>query len=233
MRLPTGGTASLVGADRALSDQALAHLQFADRWGLLHPTELLRRIATLHCLRGDVHKAEPFLQRALAAAPQDASLHGVWAGVQTTLGQAAADRGDFPDAVRRFGQAVRSQPHAAPHHYNLGVVLAALGCRDEAQREYRAAIELNPTDVEARNNLAYLLIDNGAWDEAASILRRAIEINPEYAPARFNLARALAERGQFAESDRQLRVAARLDPRYAEFLSPGPLPNEPAGTSAP
>jgi Flp pilus assembly protein TadD len=189
---------------------------------LLHPTELLRRIATLHCLRGNVREAEPPLIRALADAPQDAALNRLWAGVQSTLGQAAADRNDLTDALRRFGQAVRSQPEAAPHHFNLGVVLGALGRRDEATREYRAAIELNPGDAEARNNLGYLLIEKGAWDEAALLLHRAVALNPDFPPARFNLARVLAIQGRFAESEEQMRTAARLDPRYAEFLAPSP-----------
>jgi clan AA aspartic protease (TIGR02281 family) len=60
-------------------------------------------------------------------------------------GMAAYAKGDFVEAERLFGAAVRQAPREALFHYHRGAALTRLGRLGQAEASYRAALRLGPT----------------------------------------------------------------------------------------
>ena len=223
---------------------AREHLEKIDRWGLLHPSYLDKRLGTLHLLADKPAAAKPYLDRVRRRDPADA--HVLVAGVSAATGDynpaivsyeaalaeeprqfharmALAEcftaQGRFEDAAGHLAAAISIQPDSARAHYNLGVVLTQLGQEDDAIRHYRTAVSFAPHDPEIHNNLGFLLARHGELDAATQHFRKAIQLKPDFAHPHFNLGRLLLERGRIHEADAHLRAAAQLDPFYAQLLN--------------
>ena len=80
-----------------------------------------------------------------------------------------------------FRRAIELDPHNAPVHYNLGLLLARDPMRlTEAEASYRNAIALEPDTAQYVYRLALLLHEElGRPDEAEAAYRRAIALAPE------------------------------------------------------
>lgn len=131
-------------------------------------------------------------------------------------GEHRGETGHPTGAIADLRRAAELQPRHAPIHYNLGVLLGAIGRDDEAIASYRRALALAPSDVDTMNNLGFLLMRSGELGEAEAWLERALRAAPNHADAHFNLGRILAATARMPEAVEQFDAAARLDPRYAE-----------------
>src|SRR5262249_57359194 len=113
-------------------------------------------------------------------------------GLHATLGEEAGPRGarrrpawichrrgENAEAAKLLARNLEREPDNAETHYNLGLVLAALGRNGEAEASYRRGLALRPGSVDGHNNLGVLLEQTGRYDEAEACYRRAIEIAPE------------------------------------------------------
>src|SRR5262249_33059560 len=97
-------------------------------------------------------------------------------------------------------------------HFNLGVVLAAVGRTTEAEATYRRGLALKPGMVDGHNNLGVVLEQTGRYDEAEASYRRAHELAPTLAHPLNNLGILLKESGRLEEAIATLRRAVELDP---------------------
>ncbi|MFN2421994.1 MAG: tetratricopeptide repeat protein [Gemmatimonadota bacterium] len=111
--------------------------------------------------------------------------------------------------------AVRWRAEDERAHYELGMVLAALGRHEEAIARYREALRLAPRYARAHNNLGIALQTVGRLDEAVRHYRLALETDPGYARASHNLAIALEAKGEVDEAIRFYRLAIDADPKLA------------------
>jgi protein O-mannosyl-transferase len=168
-------------ADRGDYDHALEILQ---RWRTVIPNQpqadaeeglILLRLRKWH-------EAEPLLNRALAARPQDEN-------VLNALGLLAWEyTRNLDHAVQFFMRALAihtaKDDFQASLHNNLGGVYADLGQFPSAIAQFQSAVAISPGDAEYHTNLATALAATERYDEAAAEANSALRILPDYAPAR-------------------------------------------------
>jgi tetratricopeptide (TPR) repeat protein/SAM-dependent methyltransferase len=157
---------------------------------------------------GQLGAAERLYREVLARAPRHApALH--------FLGVLRHQQGDSVAAVELIGRAIAADGSIPDFHYNLGVILEAIGRRDEAAARYRAANDLKPDHFGAWLNLGNALLALGRLDEAEAACRAAAKLAPESGEARYNLGTALARRERYGEAASEFAAAARLKPEFA------------------
>ncbi|MDY6864550.1 MAG: tetratricopeptide repeat protein, partial [Halobacteriota archaeon] len=74
--------------------------------------------------------------------------------------------GDFENAEKEYGKAIRIDPDYAAAHNNLGVLFKDLKRYEEAEKEYGKAIRIDPDYAAAHNNLGVLFKDLKRYEEA-------------------------------------------------------------------
>jgi tetratricopeptide (TPR) repeat protein len=128
------------------------------------------------CLvKGRPEEAIEHLSRALALAPDDATVLG-------NRGRAYAQTGEWQPAFEDADRAAALAPGVAKHHEDRGIALGKLGRAEEAVAALSRAIELEP-GVPHRHMLRAVYLCEVVEDEegAAQIeadIRRAIALNP-------------------------------------------------------
>jgi len=192
---------------------------------------------------GRLDEAIAHFQRAIALAPNDASLYAnlgtaLRAKGQTTDAIAAYRRAlaisaDDPDVHYNLANALMDEKHAdeALTHFafaaaaapdspdiqnNYGIALAAAGQPAKAAAAFERALALDPQSARAHKNLSDMLAILGKNDEALDHLRRAVAIEPRDAAMRYDLGTTLLEAQRFPEAEAELRRAIALDPQLAE-----------------
>ena len=166
-------------------------------------------LGTLLMEAGQPQASLGYFERALQLGPT--RRRSTWTGGMRCARWAARAK---PSTTMRppcdSGRAIRRA------HYNLGVVLAALGRRPEAIAAYRAAVDLRPGYAEAHNNLGNVLREAGRVAEAVAEGQRALELAPGSAVVRNNLGIELMAANRLPEARAQLEQAVRLRPNYPE-----------------
>jgi tetratricopeptide (TPR) repeat protein len=135
-----------------------------------------------------------------------------WKILGVVLGQ--TDR--KPEALVAIQKAIDITPSDAEAHYNLGLVLQALGTLKKAEVTYRRAIALKPDYAEAHSNLGITMQALDKLDEAEENYRRAITLKPDFFEARSNLGNTLQKLGRLEEAEASHRQAITLKPDFAE-----------------
>jgi tetratricopeptide (TPR) repeat protein len=102
------------------------------------------------------------------------------------IGSVLSDLGRVEEAEAYLRRALAGVDDALTH-YNLGVVLAAMGRLDEAIVEYGRALERDPLELNARNNLAVALARQGRMARASEEWQRVLTMDPANRSARTNL----------------------------------------------
>ncbi|MFO7581406.1 tetratricopeptide repeat protein [Guyparkeria sp.] len=88
------------------------------------------------------------------------------------LGKTAGVEGDWLEAERMLGKAVRHDPISPSKHNDLGYAHLKTGATDMAIEEFRTALELDPGRSRAANNLVLAFLVAGAREEAERIRER-------------------------------------------------------------
>ncbi len=132
------------------------------------------------------------------------------------MGLIEARRGDYREATRLIGRAVRANPRVAAAHLNLGNAQAAMQRHDDALASYDRALALKPDYAEAHANRGTSLHAQRRLDEAAASFQRALELKPDYAGAHNNLGNVLKDQGKLDAAAAALHKAAELRPGYAD-----------------
>ena len=132
------------------------------------------------------------------------------------LGVELKNRGQIPEAIEQYQQALQIKPDFAEAHYNLGNILLDLGQVPEAIRHYEQALQSNPVYPEAHYNLGVALERVGRIQEAIGHYQQALLIKPDYAEAHYNLGNILFGLGKTSEAIAHYEQALRIDPAYAE-----------------
>jgi predicted Zn-dependent protease len=129
--------------------------------------------------------------------------------------QAALERGDHADVLRRTEAILAERPGDDATHEVRARALLALGRLDEAEREVNDAVRLDPDEIRYRELLAEVLAERGAHRDAAVEFGRLARNDPRssawtLAEARERLGAAQPEMGVEAA-----RRAVRLNPADA------------------
>ena len=135
----------------------------------------------------------------------------------TNLGVILHQRGQYPEAVARFEEALDIGGPTPDGLSNLGMAQLALGALDEAIATLRKSIDMDPHQVEANNNLGAALLERGEIGDAAFVLEEAVRVDPRCADAWCNLARARWSQFEFEAAEQHVRRALELAPDQAKF----------------
>jgi len=141
---------------------------------------------------------------ASAAVPDPFALHE--AGIM------AYRAGDLDRAAALISQAVSFNGGVSSFHYNLGVVLKALGRPEGAAASYERAIALKPDYVDAHNNLGNVWKALGRPDRAKASFERALQFNPGNADTHYNLGVLSCDLGLRGEAEAHFRRCLAGDP---------------------
>jgi Flp pilus assembly protein TadD len=119
---------------------------------------------------------------------------------------------DYPEAIRRHADIVRTHPENALAHYHLGFALGMRGDRAAEVAQYLQAAALGLRNWDLFLNLGLAQFERGDLDAAAVSLERAVLLGESHAEAHFNLALVDEARGRIAEAEREALEALRLNP---------------------
>lgn len=90
----------------------------------------------------DYAKAQPELEKALAADPTLAQAH-------RDLGIIYADQDRKEDAVRELQKAIELDPNDVAPHWRLAKLYQAMGKKEEAKAEFAKASSINKESIQA------------------------------------------------------------------------------------
>jgi len=140
-----------------------------------------------------------FERRAEARAPYNRGLE-------------QARRGDYPDAILAFEEALRVDPGLAAAHYNLGLVYQRTGRLPLAAQFLGRAAQLQPYRAAYHYAHGAALAELGRPRTAERAFHRALDQDPRHLPSLYALASSLEARGRGREARRYWRRYLELDP---------------------
>jgi tetratricopeptide (TPR) repeat protein/SAM-dependent methyltransferase len=131
-------------------------------------------------------------------------------------GNALEEQGRIVEAMARYDDALRIDPHCARAHLNRGNVLLADAHIDEARSAYQRAIACDPRYAAAHFNLGNLHCGVGELERAVHDYQAAIDLRPEFADAFVGMGNALDRMGRTSEAAASYQRALGINPGYAE-----------------
>jgi protein O-GlcNAc transferase len=135
---------------------------------------------------GDLAGSEAPLRRALALAPDDATL-------RIALGNVLLRLGNVEGARAEFYEAVLLGPGSAPAHLNLATALSLLGRYQDSESEARRALRLDGSSVEALKMSGALALRAGNYAEGVGCYAEAVWRSPRDTDALMTLAECYAQ----------------------------------------
>jgi tetratricopeptide (TPR) repeat protein len=121
--------------------------------------------------------------------------------------------GKLTAAAQNYRHALQLAPGNAQFHFNLALVLGALGDPKSEKQELERSLQLEPGLAAAHNQLGLLAVQTGRGDEAEKEFRAAIAAKPTYAEALNNLGVLYAREGKDSDAVQAFRQAAEADPK--------------------
>ena len=138
------------------------------------------------------------------------------ARLYNNLGLVFYKRGEIPNSIKEFEEALRLNPAYALAHNNLGLSYRVLGNPDKAVLHFSRALFFNPKISEAHSNLGAIYGQQGQFNKSYLHLQEAVRLNPASANAHNNFGNILLLLGRFNEAIDHYREALRLMPNYEE-----------------
>ena len=128
------------------------------------------------------------------------------------LGVIAQERGNHPQAIARFREALQLQPDYAPSLLLLGSSLLALGRNTEAVRELKRAVARMPREPQAHVQLAKAYAASDRWISAVQEWQTVVQTSPTDPEYSFQLGRAWTRLSEWS-----YRQIVLLNPKSARL----------------
>lgn len=125
---------------------------------------------------GELDRAFPHLQQAVALAPDFVGAHIALGNVHKLRGEAAA-------AAASYRTALALDPDCAPAFHNLGLLLKLQGRQEEALSHLKRAYELAPDLGDALKEWSLSLVQLGRFEEALEVLNEVLAGQPGFVQA--------------------------------------------------
>jgi tetratricopeptide (TPR) repeat protein len=207
-------------AATALAPVAYAHLQTADRWGLISNPNVERCILALSARSLQLTDAVRYAERLLQRYPDDC-------GVRLQLAQCllrGARPADAEPHLRKIvaqagGSSADAKQILLETRQALASVLLSRGDFAGAATELRAVVALEPKSPDAQAQLGGVLAEIGQFDDAIASLRSATQLDPTLAGAHYNLGAILGRLGRYAEAVPAYEQALRYAPNDGDLLN--------------
>lgn len=124
----------------------------------------------------------------------------------------AFGEGQLGPAAELISQAIAVCEPVPEFHYNLAIVLKAMGRLEDAAAHYQRAIALKPDHINAHNNLGNVWRALGRAAKARASLVQALQYNPGNADSHYSLGLLSCEEGRTEEARRHWRRCLECDP---------------------
>ncbi len=173
--------------------------------GITHPMLLRARAYWLE-QNNHLRDAVADLQRAIALAPGQATLHNA-------LGVCMGKLGRWNDAAVEFETAVALSPRFIAAQYGLATALEGTGDMTGSEAVLRRVLELDPTNAEPLSDLASLAARRGHWEEARRLAEQALAADPTQHQAVTTLADVAIGIGEL-DNAASLIATALADPAF-------------------
>jgi tetratricopeptide (TPR) repeat protein len=168
--------------------------------------------------KAEMLKADGNIEAALAEFERAIEVNPDLTVAYLGAGDIYRERGDYPEAEKRYSQAAELEPRNFDAQYKHGLTLQLLNRVSEAVRAYLRALSIRPDDFEANLNLAtaYLQLQEPA--QALPYAQRAVRLNASSGPARVNLGSVYAAMNRHAEAVTEYLQAAEQMELSPELL---------------
>ncbi len=162
-----------------------------------------------------------FATYEIAAQMKDQSLLGMLlvapesAEMNMMMGSELARQGEHDEAIAKYREAVRLNPHMPGVHFELAEQLRAAAdpkLNALAEGEYRAAVHENQFDEKSWCHLGEVLAEKGDFKGAQEAYNKALALQPGDATAKTDLAIALISMNQTQDAMPLLESAIKDDP---------------------
>jgi tetratricopeptide (TPR) repeat protein len=157
--------------------------------------------------------ARPVLE-SLSARDSKNALYPYW------IGRLDYDAQHYPEAIRRFEQAITLDPAMARAYDSLGLCHFSQNETGPAMRNFQTAIDLERAAPHPSPwpylNLAATLEFQGRLPEAEADLRQALRLDPKLATAHYQLGNVLEHQDRLEAAVPEMQEAISLDGNYAQ-----------------
>jgi tetratricopeptide (TPR) repeat protein len=150
------------------------------------------------------------MRRRLEKYPADFLAH-------YNLGALCQLRGNMPEALLYYQQALHVKPDNTTARNSLAAALMSEDRLDEAIAQLREALRIDPSYLNARYNLARALAAKGDLDTSAAEYSEFLKQKPDDPDAQAALGGILLVQHRYQESLPHFREAARLKPNDADI----------------
>lgn len=121
--------------------------------------------------------------------------------------------GDYAQAVKAFGLALKESGLDPLLHNQMGQALMLDKQRDEAYAVFRKAFALDPNNHNTLNNLGLLCLEREEWPQAQTYLERSLRVKPDdNFEALVTLGKLYGKREQFVQAETVFKAALKLRP---------------------
>lgn len=179
----------------ALADKASE----AEKWQIL---------ATQAALNGDTTKQKEYLDKLVAAYPNDER-------VQATVGNYYFGQQDLNQTIEHYKKATEIAPNYSTSYNILGYAYKQQGDYSDAEKAFQKYEQLIPNDPNPYDSYGELLLKMGRYDDSIAQYRKALSINSHFPSSHFGIAGDLMYQGKSAEAQ------AEMQKIVDEALNPG------------
>jgi tetratricopeptide (TPR) repeat protein len=173
-------------------NQALAHADNASEG------ERLWILSADAAAKGQPNKQGEYLQKLVAAYPQDERAHNLLAVYYFGLQQ-------YDNAIREFQKAVSINPEFAPSYNMLGYSYRFNDQLDKSEQAFRKYIELIPNDPNPYDSYAELLMKMGRYDESIDNYRKALQQDTYFSGSYVGIATNFNFKGEHEKAREELQ----------------------------
>ncbi len=160
--------------------------------------ERLLILATEAGTNGDVVKQKEYLEKLVAAYPNEERAH-------FNLGGYYFGQQDFARAIEEYKKANQLNPNYSPAYNILGYAYRQSGDYANAEKAFKKYIELIPKDPNPYDSYGELLLKMGKYDGAIAQYRKALSIEPNFVNSHFAISAALTYMGKPDEALAELQ----------------------------
>jgi len=159
--------------------------------------ERLLILASEAAANGDVTKQKDYLDKLVAACPNDERAH-------LNLGNYYFGQQEYGPAIEHYRKATEIAPSYSPAYNILGYALRQQDNFSEAEQAFKKYIELIPNDPNPYDSYAELLLKMGRFDDSLAQYHKALSIDSHFVPSHFGIAADLMYLGKPAEAEAEL-----------------------------
>jgi tetratricopeptide (TPR) repeat protein len=160
--------------------------------------ERLLILATEAGANGDVTKQKEYLDKLVAAYPNEERAH-------FNLGGYYFGQQDYTQAIVHYKKATELAPNYSPAYNILGYAYRQNADYANAEQAFKKYIELIPNDPNPYDSYGELLLKMGKYDDAIAQYRKALSIDPNFINSHFAISAALMYMGKPDEASAELQ----------------------------